>query len=78
VSYSNLTVQNIGDSNVTVYMTCDWGSNYTVAGWTYTWTANNTFLEPSESAVGDLDLYVPAGATPGTYSWNTFILAEQT
>lgn len=45
-------------------------------GWTITWSLNNTRLEPSESAVAPLDLYVPADAIQGSVeTWDCYVRA---
>lgn len=69
--YSNLTVVNTGNTNTTVYLVIEGLPQ----GWTETWTANNTFLEPTESVSGDLTLTVAADATAGTYEWNSYLRA---
>jgi hypothetical protein len=68
--FANLTVQNTGLENVTAYLI----TNSLPSGWTESWTANATFLEPGQSAMGDWDLTVDINATQGqTYTWNSTI-----
>jgi len=73
-TFCNLTVQNTGDTNATVIVTCP----DLPVGWTLTWTENNTLLNVTQVLEGDLDLTVPYDAVPGSYSWTTYVLAEQT
>lgn len=72
--FQNLTVVNIGNVNVTVYLLAP----DLPAGWTQTWTANATFLQPTEKVEADLTLTVDASAACQTYSWNSYIRGEQT
>lgn len=70
-SYENLTVTNTGNTacNVTLWHNAP-------AGWSITWTANNTHLEPAQSAEAPLELYVAASATEGVvYKWNSYVRA---
>ena len=71
---ANLTVQNTGEYNATVTVTCP----DLPSGWSLTWTHNATSLLPLGVLEGDLDLTVPVDAEPGSYGWNLYILAEQT
>jgi len=70
---ANLTVQNTGDTNATVTVTCE----NLPSGWALTWTKNGDWCNITETLSGDLDLTVPYDASSGTYNWNTYILAEQ-
>lgn len=47
------------------------------SGWSLTWAANNTALNPGEAAEGDLILTVGAGASDGTYYWDHYIEAHK-
>lgn len=72
--YCNLTVQNTGNVNVTVYLIVDG----LPLGWTETWTGNATLLMPNESVSGDLDLTVPVDAVKGAKcNWDSYIKGEQ-
>lgn len=65
----NFTVANTGSAsfNVTMYVV------NLPSGWTETWDANMTVLNPTEYIWGNLTLTVPAGATANTYNWDTTI-----
>ena len=68
-----LNVTNTGQLNCTVSMT----TTNLPAGWTQTWTANNTFLESNEWANGTLTI-TTATVEAITYNWDTIIKATQT
>lgn len=73
--YENLTVKNVGTANCTVYLTVQG----LPLGWNQTWAGNATFLQPGEQTSGELTLYVAADAITGqTYTWDSWIVAEQT
>lgn len=70
---SILAVENTGEVNATIMLTCP----DLPTDWTLTWTENDKWCNITETLTGDLELYIPDTATPKTYSWNTYILAEQ-
>jgi len=46
--------------------------------WALTWDVSNPILAPDGTAVGILQLYVSADATPGLlYGWNCWICADE-
>jgi len=68
----NYTVRNVGTVNCTVtYVAYDLPID-----WTETWTANGAELQPLESAVGNLTLVVPLGAS-GYHEWHSEITATE-
>lgn len=72
--FDNLTVQNTGTKNLTAYIITPQLPN----GWTYTWTANNTFLQPTMKVEAPLILYVHANATPDSvHLWDTHVCGAE-
>lgn len=71
--YMNLTVVNKANGPVTVYILVSGLSS----GWTQTWTANDTLLQPLGIAQGDLTLTVPADASAGSYNWDLYVCADE-
>ena len=68
----NLTVTNNGTAPCTVYL---WHN--APNGWTITWNANTSVLEPNQNCTAPLELYVAANATQGmTYNWDCYVRAE--
>jgi len=65
----NLTVVNTGNTqlNVELYV------SGLEPGWSLTWAATGTDLDPGEAAIGDLILEVPSNAINGTYNWQQWI-----
>lgn len=71
-SYSkNYTVVNTGTTVVSVRLKIQ----NLPSGWSLTWAANNTALNPGQAAIGDLVLTVSSGAADGTYYWDHTIEA---
>lgn len=72
--FDDLTVENTGnvDANVTIL------SPLLPAGWTLTWTMNNTVIAPAASLSAPLILYVASDAVLGqVYSWNCNVTATE-
>lgn len=68
----NLTVTNNGTKQCTIYLWHDAPN-----GWTVTWDANASVLEPNQNCTAPLELYVAANATQGmTYNWDCYVRAE--
>ena len=66
LSYAkNLTVVNTGTTQLTVGLYV----SGLEPGWSLTWAANGTDLDPGEAAIGNMILDVPANGTAGTYNW---------
>jgi len=77
--YVNLTVKNTGTTEYNVTLILE---NFPV-GWTQTWenitdSVNGTILQPGQQVCGNLTLTVPSGVTEGTYSWISYVEAQQT
>jgi hypothetical protein len=70
----NLTVWNNGNVNITVTLIIE----DLPSGFTETWDANGTLLEPDYWIDGNLTLTVPTNTTVGTYNWNSYVRGEQT
>jgi len=69
----DLTVSNNGTAPCNVTLSHD-----APIGWIITWTANNTYLLPSQNCTAPLELYVPANATQGMlYEWKCYIRAVE-
>jgi hypothetical protein len=68
--YFNLTVTNHYETNHTVYFLCV----DLPTGWTQTWAANATLLEPGESAIGDLTL---TATTFSSETWTSHITVTE-
>jgi hypothetical protein len=58
-SFSNVTVVNVGNVNLTVTIT----TTGLPADWVLEWQANNTLLEPNYEVEGWLNLTIPLTAT---------------
>lgn len=69
--YYNLSVENTGDYNYTVYLLVEG----LPANWTLTWGGNAAFLVPNQMASGNLTLTV---GSAGDYNWDSWIATEQT
>lgn len=66
--------RNIGNVNCTVYIKI----TGLPINWTQTWTCNNTFLEPTDIAIGNLTLTIPTTTMAGNYTWTSHIMAQAT
>jgi len=70
----NLTIVNTSNVNATFYLLTD----TLPVGWSESWTANATLLEPTQVASGDWTLTVDVAAVPGdSYNWNSWVGGEQ-
>jgi hypothetical protein len=58
-TFSNVTVANMGNVNLTVTIT----TTGLPSGWTLEWLGNNTLLEPDWKVEGWLNLTIPSTAT---------------
>jgi len=65
----NLTVVNTGNTqlNVGLYV------SGLEPGWSLTWAANGTLLDPGEAAIGNMILDVPSNGTAATYNWIQYV-----
>ena len=70
-SFSNFSVVNTGDTNLTVYII----PHGLPSDWTLTWEANNTLIQPNEMASGWLNLTIPETATEWP-TWGFHVYAE--
>lgn len=69
-SYSkNLTVVNTGNTQLTVGLYV----SGLEPGWSLSWAANGTLLDPGDAAIGNLILDVPANGIAGTYNWIQYV-----
>jgi len=72
LSYSkNYTVVNTGATMLSVRLKIQ----NLPSGWSLSWAANNTALNPGQAAMGDLVLTVGSGAADGSYYWDHTIEA---
>jgi len=65
----NYTVLNSGNKPLTVILRVE---NLPV-GWSLIWAANNTALNPGESAQGNLILSVPSSASETLHTWDQWL-----
>ena len=72
----NLTVANTGSTNITLTMILQGFPSGWPSGWTETWTCNATEIIAGSTVKGVLELVIPAGASAGTYNWDSWITVE--
>ena len=70
-SFSNFSVVNTGNTNLTVYIIPDG----LPSDWTLAWEANNTLIQPKEMASGWLNLTIPETATEWP-TWGFYLYAK--
>ena len=69
---SSLDVANTGTITAKVYLYYE----PLPTDWTLTWSMNGTTLTPTQHAIADIELTVPASASGGTFNWGTYIKLE--
>ena len=72
----NMTVTNTGSTNITLTMILQGFPSGWPSGWTETWTCNATEIIAGSTVKGVLELVIPAGASAGTYNWDSWIMVE--